>query len=300
MIERIKRSLAGGIVVTGLVTALVLGASVPAWAAEVDTVPTATAGSIVEVSGSADTFLLPAQVKLCWNEPGCSDLGTVDLPALQTRYSTTVIIPSNAAPGHYRIYACTSLLSCASAPIEVVVPDEPSTTTTVATTPTTAPPPTTTATTRPAATTTTTRSVSPAAPETTTTVGGGRTTSSIVPNGATGDPAQIQVAAQTTNAPGDTSPETEQTEKSPSTPTTTTTTRYRPPTTTNSPSAAPSTTLDTEDSRAVIEVAAGDEDQGLTYDPRLVLWTLWLLATVVAGGVVSTLWWIAGKRRQAE
>lgn len=292
MIEPIKRSLAGGIVVAGLITALVLVPHVPAWAAEVHSVPYAQPGSVVQVTGTADSLGIE-RVRLCWDEPGCSNLGSVRLAVLQTSYSTEVTIPATALAGMHAIYACTSL-SCASAAIEVVVPVEPSTTTTAAAAPTAAPDHTTT-TLPPPTTTSTTRSGSTPGPETTTTVGGGETTSSIVADVAAGDPTPVQVAIQTTTATGDSSPQSDQPEDSASIPTT----RYTPPSTTQPPSAVPSTALDADDSSAVIEVAAEDQE-GLSYDPRLVLWTLWLLATVVASGLVSGVWWLAGRRRRAE
>ena len=301
MIELIKRFLAGGIVVAGLITALVLVPHVPAGAAEVATVPYAQPGSVVRVTGTADSLGIE-RIRLCWDEPGCSNLGSVRLPVLQTSYSTEVTIPATALAGMHVIYACTSL-SCASAAIEVALAVETSTTT-AATAPTTAPDRTTT-TLPPPTTTSTTRSVSTPGPETTTTVGGEEATSSIVANVANDDLSPVGVAIQATPTTGDPSPHSEQAEDSASIPTTSmpttsiSTIRYTPPSTTQPRSGVPRTAWESGDSSAVIEVAAEDQER-LSYHPRLVLWTLWLLVVVVASCLVSGIWWLAGRRRRAE
>ena len=283
MIEFIKRSLAGGIVLSGLVVSLLLTGAGTALAADLDTVPAAVPGSIVEVSGSADTLLLPEQVRLCWNAPGCSDLGTVSLSLLQTSYSADVTIPSTADSGVHEIYACTSL-SCGSASIDVVVEPTPSTTTTLPTT-TTIP-----------ATTTTQPTPTTTPPTVTTTVGG---PSSTIPGspGTTAEGGSDGVAAVEVSAEAD-DPETEIEENGQRTKGSV----YTPPTTDYSP---PSTAADTrepstngDEEVVVVNAAAGDlGGLGWSFDSPVVFWAAWLLVVVVASCLVSGIWWLAGRRR---
>lgn len=102
--------------------------AVPASAAVLEVVPSAGTGGLpatVTGGGFEDEV-----VKLCWDKAGCSNLGQ-ETPVLGV-FTTTIIIPEDAASGSHLIYACQSG-GCSSAGIEVVGSDTtmpPETTTT--------------------------------------------------------------------------------------------------------------------------------------------------------------------------
>ena len=288
MSEFIKRSLAGGVVLSGLVISILLTGAATALAADLDTVPTAGPGSVIEVSGSADTLLLPEEVRLCWNARGCSDLGTVSLSLLQSSYSTNVTIPSTAGAGVHEIFACTSL-SCGSASIDVVVDPPPSTTTTLPTT-TTVP-----------ATTTTQLTPTTTPPTATTTVGGTSSTIPDTPRTTAADGPDGVAAVKVSAEADDPEPEIEENGHETTTPSSV----YTPPTTDYSP---PSTVADTREPEAngdvevvVVNAAAADPGWlGWSFDSPVVFWAAWLLVVVIVSGLVSGVWWLAGRRHRAE
>jgi len=140
----INRFLAGGttLLVVSVIIYMTGWATADAAALSTET-PSGPAGSSVLVTGAG--YLPLASVGICWDEPGCSDLGSAQ-PGLQTDFSTEVRIPGSASPGEYRIHACQLLaagLTCSSASFEVLGA-EPVTTTTTPVTTTIAPPTTTT------------------------------------------------------------------------------------------------------------------------------------------------------------
>lgn len=290
MIEPIKRSLAGGIVLTGLVMSLLLANFQSAMAAEVETVPTASPGSEVEVSGRVDLVGARQEVELCWDAPRCDDLGSVQLDLIQSTYTTTVTIPE-VGPGQYDIFACSSLGGCASATIEVVVKTATTTTTTRAPAQTTAPP---TSTTQPEPTTTVANTT---IGDTTATTVNDTTKAPVSGPASTADITSEEVEALTISATEDGQlPGPDESDQGP----TTSTTVYQAPTTTYSKPASSSTTAVLERADAVIEIAGSDDDRGMSFDSPLVFWTVWLIVMIIAGGLVLSLWWLTKNRRLGD
>ena len=113
--------------VLSIVMIQVTGA-VPASAAVLEVVPSAGTGGLpATVTGGG---FEDERVNLCWDKAGCSNLGQVT-PVLGV-FTTTIIIPEDAASGQHLIYACQSGV-CSSAGIEVLGSDTtmpPETTTT--------------------------------------------------------------------------------------------------------------------------------------------------------------------------
>ena len=122
--------------VLSIVMIQVTGA-VPASAAVLEVVPSAGTGGLpATVTGGG---FEDERVSLCWDKAGCSNLGQVT-PVLGV-FTTTIIIPEDAASGQHLIYACQSGV-CSSAGIEVLGSDTtmpPETTTTTLDTTTSTP-----------------------------------------------------------------------------------------------------------------------------------------------------------------
>lgn len=287
----IKRFLAGGtILLAVLVTIGVTGGARADAAALSAETPSGHAGTAVQVTG--DGYLPLVSIGICWDEPGCSDLGSAQPGLLQTGFTTEVTIPESAPPGEYQIHACQLLsggLTCSSAGFEVLSTEPPTTTT--APTSTTRPAPTTT--TRPAQTTTVAPTTTVGAPVTTST--SDNETSEVV--GTEVKVTEVVSTSGSGSQPGGT----------PTTlPTTTTTSlqdtpnlsRYTPPRVSGTDPASPG---GEESGPTIVVQAAPDSESLLSWlDEPVVFWSAWLVAVIVGGSLASLAAWLVRRRRNAS
>lgn len=300
----IKRFLAGGTTLLAvLVMSMTGGATADAAALSAET-PTGQAGSTVQVTG--DGYVPLVSIGICWDEPGCDDLGSVQ-PGLQTGFTTDVTIPGSATPGEYQIHACQLLssgLTCSSADFEVLA-SEPATTTT------TGPRATTTA--APGETSTSTLSPTTTSSAPSTTITGATTLETPAPTpravtgnashdvgGDSGRATEVVSRSDSLSTAGSTS------STRPTTTTTATTTTspdrqlsdfgtYTPPTVSDGDN--PQTGGEAEGPTIVLE-AAGDTQSALSWlDDPLFFWTAWVIVVVVGGALASLAAWLLHRRR---
>lgn len=292
----IKRFLAGG---TTLLAVLVIvnvtgGASADAAALSAET-PSGQAGSAVQVTG--DGFVAGVQVRLCWDDPGCEDLGTaVPQGFILGSFSTQATIPLSADPGIYEIHGCQLVglgdLTCSDAIFEVLA-DEPVTSTTMPTTTTTV-----------ATSTTKVPSPTTTSPSTTTTLEQPATTTPSIVDGSgptTGGGA-VQAAEVVSSSGSGSQGPTTTTES-----TTTTSTieeepidlgTYTPPTLADTHTPRPDGEGD--DPTIVLE-SAGDTRSSLSWlDDPLIFWSAWLVAVILGGSLASLAAWLIHRRRSAR
>jgi len=301
----IKRFLAGG--TTLLVVSVALwvmgGATADAAALSAET-PSGPAGSPVLVSG--DGFVAGVQVRLCWDDRGCDDLGTaVPQGLVFGSFSTQATIPSSAEPGTYEINGCQLValgdLTCSDATFEVLAAEPvttttapgTTTTTTRAVTTTTAPPPT-----------TTTLDSSAATPDDPTTTG-----PQVVDDAPPAEPVDtvevLPVVSSSEAEPG-AKPEAEPgTDSEPAGQSTTTTlsaedasnTRtYTPPTLSNPDTSEPAE--EEQGPTIVLEAASDDASSPLSWlDDPVFFWAAWLAAVMVGGAIASVAAWLIRRRR---
>ena len=282
MRRSIERIVAGGMVLAVLITVIQMTRPEPAAAAELETNGEGEAhpGSTVQVTG--DGYLPLLNVRLCWDQPRCNDLGTAEMGVLATSFSHTVTIPEQAPPGPHEIYACQT--TCDSAPVEVVVEETAAPTTTT----TTSPPSSTgvTQTTTTLASSTTSVTSAPGAP--TTTIGATTSTAETTTTSPSGDPDSPTTTGAGTGS-DTTAPIVDETDRSEETAEEgqSTVIRYTPPTTTQTSRVSERGILD--DSSPAPE-AAGSTLESLPRDvtgwappPAPLFWAIWLL--VVAGAV---------------
>lgn len=291
----IKRFLAGG---TTLLAVLVIvnvtgGATADAAALSAET-PSGQAGSAVQVTG--DGFVAGVQVRLCWDNPGCEDLGTaVPQGFILGSFSTQATIPLSADPGTYEIHGCQLVglgdLTCSDATFEVLA-DEPVTTTTMLTTTTTVAGPTTTgpspATTSPAPSTTTTLEQ----PVTS-------TPPIVEGSGPTAGGEAVRAAKVVSSSGSGSQGPTPTTESS----TTTSTIEeepvvsgtYTPPTLSGTDTSQPDGEAD---GPTIVLEAAGDKRSSLSWlDDPLIFWSAWLVAVILGGTLASLTAWLIHRRR---
>lgn len=185
----IGRRLVGGASLLSLLLALQLVTAGAASAiASLTVTPTsAQPGGSITVNGSG--FAPALEVGLCWDRPGCADLGRPTANPTG-RFEVDIVVPLSASQGSHTVHACQldALLQliCASA-VVVVVESPTTTTTTIASTTTTSP-----TTTSPPPTSTTVPSTTTSFPVPTTTPSTGTTFS----------PPTTTAGQRTTTRPG--------------------------------------------------------------------------------------------------
>ena len=147
-----------------VVSALVVVPVGQAWAATMVLTPNmGRSGASVLVVAVGFPWNTP--IEICWDEPGCDDLGTGKTSAIGGVHKTFKV--PNAEPGRHLVYLCTTSGDvCEQAGFEVL-PDEPIVTTTTLSPPSTTLPPTTTTLPPPPAIATTTTTTPPATTTTT-------------------------------------------------------------------------------------------------------------------------------------
>ena len=304
----IKRILAGGTTLLSVsVTIWVMGGATADAAVLSAETPSGPAGSSVLVSG--DGYVSGVQVRLCWDDPGCADLGTAVPQGLVTgSFSTQTTIPLSAEPGTYEIHGCQlvplSGLTCSHTTFEVLA-DEPVTTTTAPTTTLTSLPTTTAST-----TVTTPTTLAP-----TTTIAGERTTSlaPITPTAGEGTTTTLVIVDVLSQGGGETTETTATTEVqavpgSVSGESTTTSFSagetsevgtYTPPTLSGPDPSRPSG--DEEGPRLVVEAADDDTSSPQAWlDNPLVFWAMWLIAVVVGGSLATMAAWLFRRHQRRE
>lgn len=290
----IKRFLAGGTTLLAVsVTIWVMGGARADAATLSAETPSGPAGSPVLITG--DGYVSGVQVRLCWDDPGCADLGTAVPQGITGSFSTPTTIPLSAAPGTYEIHGCQlvalSGLTCSHTTFEVLA-DEPVTTTTAPTTTLTTPP-----TTTPSTTATTPTTLAP-----TTTIAGERTTTTRVivevlsqSDPETGETVETTATTEVQTVPGSVAGESTTTTFSVGE--TSEAGTYTPPSLSGPEPSRPSG--DEEGARLFIEAAAEDTASPLAWlDDPLVFWAMWLIAVVVGGSLATLAAWLFRRHRR--
>jgi len=301
----IKRILAGGTTLLSVsVTIWVMGGATADAAALSAEPPSGPAGSPVLVTG--DGYVPGVQVRLCWDDPGCADLGTAVPQGLVTgSFSTHTTIPLSAEPGTHEIHGCQlvalSGLTCSHATFEVRA-DEPVTTTTAPTTTLTTPPTTTASTTATTPTPTTTiagertTSLAPI----TTTAGEGTTTTLVIVDVLSQDGGETTETTATTEVqavPGSVSGQSTTTTFSAGE--TSEVGTYTPPSLSGPDPSRPSGAE--EGPRLFLDAAAEDTASPLAWlDDPLVFWAMWLIAVVVGGSLATLAVWLFRRHQRRE